>query len=71
MVIAVLALLGVDLVVILVLLGFLLSRKRWVTAGEFKRLGDNPSVVRLKVGRAAVEVVTKAEDSEPMLGPFP
>ena len=30
MVIAVLALLGVDLVVIVVFLGFVLSRKRWV-----------------------------------------
>jgi hypothetical protein len=132
MVIAVLALLGVDLVVIVVFLGFVLSRKRWVARqpgafrgairlvdgelegiapksrrgygrwvrdifvwtkapflfrnellpvdaveeqrtavpGEVKRLGDNPTVIRLRVGSAAVEVATKAEGKERLLGPF-
>jgi hypothetical protein len=132
MLIAVLALLGVNLIVIVVFLGFVLGRKRWVkrqpgafrgairladgelegiapkwrrgyghwirdilvwtkgpflyrnellpadgveeqrpaAAGEVKRLGDNPTVVRLKVGGAAVEVATQAEDAERMLGPF-
>ncbi len=132
MLIAVLALLGVDLVVIVVFLGFVLSRKRWVKGqpgavrgairlaggelegispkwrrgyghwvrdvfvwtkgpflyrnellpvdgveeqrpvapGEVKRLGDKPAVVRLKVGCAAVEVATQAEDADRLLGPF-
>ena len=131
MLIALLALLGVDLIVILVFLGFVLLRKRWVARqpgafhgairlaggelqgvapkwrrgygrwvrdvlvwtkapflfrnellpadevgeqrtaapGEVKRLGDNPIVMRLKVGGATVEVATKAEDGAP-LGPF-
>jgi hypothetical protein len=131
MVIALLALLGVDLGVILVLLGFVLGRKRWVARqpgafkgairlvdgelegipskwrhgygrwvrdvlvwtkgpfllrnellaadgleeqrtaapGEVKRLGDHPTVIRLKAGSASVAVATKAEDAAP-LGPF-
>jgi hypothetical protein len=131
MLIALLALLGVDLIVIVVFLGFVLLRKRWVARqpgafhgairlaggelqgvapkwrrgygrwvrdvlvwtkapflfrnellpadevgeqrtaapGEVKRLGDNPIVMRLKVGGATVEVATKAEDGAP-LGPF-
>jgi Protein of unknown function (DUF2550) len=131
MVIAVLALLGVNLVVIVVFLGSVLSRKRWVTRqpgafkgairladgelediapkwrrgyghwvrdilvwtkgpflfrnellpadgvegsrtaadGEVKRLGDNPIVMRVKVGSATVEVATPAEEGAP-LGPF-
>ena len=131
MLIAFLALLGVDLVVIVVFLGFVLSRKRWVdrqpgafrgairlvdgeleriarkwrrgygrwvrdvlvwtkapflfrnellpadgveeqrtaAPGEVKRLGDNPTVIRLKMGSATAEVATKAEDGAP-LGPF-
>ena len=132
MLIAVLALLGVDLVVIVVFLGFVLGRKRWVkrqpgafhgairlvdgelegiapkwrrgyghwvrdilvwTKGPFlyrnellpadnleaqrtaapheiKRLGDDPTVAKLKVGSAAVEVATKKEESTGLLGPF-
>jgi hypothetical protein len=132
MVIAVLALLGVDLVVIVVFLGFVLGRKRWVkrqpgafhgairlaegevediapkwrrgyghwirdvfvwtkgpflyrnellpadgveeqrsaASGEVKRFGDNPTVTRVKVGGAVVEVATQAEDAKHMLGPF-
>jgi len=127
-----LALLGVNLVVIVVLLGFVLSRKRWVARqpgachgairlvdgmvdgiapkwhrgygrwvrdvfvwtkapflfrnellpvdgveehrtaapGEVKRLGDSPTVRRLKSGSATVEVATRAEDAERLAGPF-
>jgi hypothetical protein len=131
MVIAVLALLGVNLAVIVVFLGLVVGRKRWVkrqpgafqgairladgelediapkwrrgyghwvrdilvwtkgpflyrnellpadgieeqrtaAPGEVKRMGDNPAVIRLKIGSATVEVATKAEDTAP-LGPF-
>jgi hypothetical protein len=132
MLIALLALLGVDLIVIVVFLGFVLARKRWVdrqpgafqgairradgqlddiapkwrrgygrwvrdvfvwtkapflfrnellpadgveeqhtaAPGELKRLGDNPTVMRLKVGSATVEVATHADHAERLLGPF-
>jgi len=132
MLIAVLALLGVNLVVIVVLLGFVLGRKRWVkrqpgsfngtirladgdledispkwrrgyghwvrdvlvwtkgpflfrnellpvdaveeqrpaASGEVKRLGDGPTVTRLNVGAAVVEVAAQGEDARPVLGPF-
>ena len=132
MLIAVLALLGVNLIVIVVFLGFVLGRKRWVkrqpgafkgairladgelegispkwrrgyghwirdvlvwtkgpflyrnelvpadgieqqrtaASGEVKRLGDNPTVTRVKVGSAVVELATQAEDAERVLGPF-
>jgi hypothetical protein len=132
MVIALLALLGVDLGVIVVFLGFVLGRKRWVkrqqgafygtirladgeleeiagkwrrgygrwvrdvlvwtkgpflyrnellpadgveeqrpaASGEVRRLGDNPTVTRVKVGGAVVEVATQSEDAERVLGPF-
>jgi hypothetical protein len=132
MLIALLALLGVNLIVIVVFVGFLLARKRWVdrqpgafggairladgqldgiapkwrrgygrwvrdvfvwtkapflfrnellpadgleeqrtsAPGEVKRLGDNPTVMRLKVGSASVEVATHADQAERLLGPF-
>jgi hypothetical protein len=132
MVIAVLALLGVNLVVIVVFLGLLLARKRWVNsqpgvfrgairledgelediapkwrrgyghwvrdvlvwtkgpflfrnellpadgvegqraaaAGEVKRLGDSPTVSRVKVDSATVAVATQAQDADRVLGPF-
>jgi hypothetical protein len=132
MVIAVLALLGVNLVVIVVFVGSVLARKRWVNAqpgvfrgairledgeldgiapkwrrgyghwvrdvlvwtrgpflfrnellpadgvegqrlaaaGEVKRLGDNPTVSRVRVGSATVEVATQAQDSDRVFGPF-
>jgi hypothetical protein len=46
------------------------EEQRPAASGEVKRLGANPTVVRLKVGGAAVEVATQAEDAERMLGPF-
>jgi hypothetical protein len=132
MVIAVLALLGVNLAVIVVFVGLVLGRKRWVkrqpgsfqgairladgelediaprwrrgygrwvrdifvwtkrpflyrnellpadgveeqrpaASDEVKRLGDKPTVTRVKVGDAVVEVATQAEDEEGPLGPF-
>jgi hypothetical protein len=132
MVIAVLALLGVNLVVIVVFLGSVLARKRWVNGqrgvfrgairldegelddidpkwrrgyghwvrdvlvwtkgpflfrnellpadgiegqrpaavGEVKRLGDSPTVSRVTVGSATVEVATTARDAVRVLGPF-
>jgi hypothetical protein len=132
MVIALLALLGVDLIVIVAFLALVLGRKRWVKAqpgvfrgairlaegdlegiaqkwrggyghwvrdvlvwtkapflfrnvllptdgverqrtaapDEVKRLGDHPTVMRLKVGSAIVDVATRAEDAERLLGAF-
>jgi hypothetical protein len=133
MLIALLALLGVDLTVVVALLAFVLGRKRWVkqqpgafngairvasgelegiapkwrrgygrwvrdvlvwtkgpflfrnellpadgveeqraaASGEVKRLGEDPTVTRLKVGSAVVEVATHAADAERMIGPLP
>jgi hypothetical protein len=132
MVIAVLALLGVNLVVIVMFFGSVLARKRWVNgqpgvfrgairlddgeldgiapkwrrgyghwvrdvlvwtkgpflfrnellpadgvegqrpaaAGEVKRLGDSPTVSRVRVGSATVLVATQAQDADRALGPF-
>jgi len=132
MLVALLAVLGVDLIVIVVVLGFVLSRKRWVMrqpgafrgairvaggeidglrskwvrgyghwvrvilvwtkgpflfrnelvatdsvdeqrparAGEIKRLGDHPGVIRVTAAAATLEVAAKAEDGELMLGPY-
>jgi hypothetical protein len=131
MLIALLAVLGVNLIVLVLLLGSVLSRKRWVSQqsgafhgairltegkfehiapkwrrgygrwvrdvfvwtkgpflfrnellpvdgvgdqhtaapGEIKRLGDDPTVVRLKLRGASVEVAT-GDDTERLLGPF-
>ena len=46
------------------------EEQRTAVPGEVKRLGDNPTVIRLRVGSAAVEVATKAEGKERLLGPF-
>jgi Protein of unknown function (DUF2550) len=132
MVIAVLALLGVDLAVLVVFLVLILARKRWVdrqpgafngairlahgelgsiaptwrrgygrwvrdvfvwtkapflfrnellpgdsveerrtaAPGAVNRLGDDPAVIRLKVGGAVVEVAARPEYTEHVLGPF-
>jgi len=132
MLIALLAVLGVDLIVIVVLLAIVLSRKRWVKRqpgsfrgvirassgeidglrakwgrgygrwvrdvlvwtkapfffrnelvpadsldqqrparpGEVKRLGDQPIVMRLKVGSATVEVAAHDDERELLLGPL-
>jgi Protein of unknown function (DUF2550) len=132
MLIALLALLGVNLIVIVVLLAFVLARKRWVkrrpgafrgairvadgkvdglkpkwrrgyghwvrdvlvwTKGPFlfrnellpadglddqrparpdalKRLGDHPTVIRLRTGTAIAEVAAHGEDADLLPGPF-
>jgi hypothetical protein len=42
--------------------------QRTAAPGEVKGLGDEPTVIRLKMGSAAVEVATNAEDKERLLG---
>jgi len=44
--------------------------QRAAAAGEVKRLGDNPTVTRVKIAGAVVEVGTHAEDAERLLAPF-
>ena len=132
MLIALLALIGVDLITLVVLLAFVISRKRWVKRqpgafpgairvtggkvdglktkwrrgygrwvhdvfvwtkgpflfrnelvpadgldeqrpahkGEVKRLGDHPTVMRIRTGAATVEVAAHSDDSELLLGPY-
>jgi len=132
MVIALLALLGVNLMVLVALVAVLVSRKRWVghqpgafrgvirvgdgtidglgpkwhrgygrwvrdvlvwtkapfllrnelmaadgldgqrpgRPGEVKHLGDQPVVVRVRVGDATVEIAAGGEDSRLLLGPY-
>ncbi len=132
MLIALLAVLGVDLIVIVVLLALVLSRKRWVMKqpgafrgsirvadgeldglaakwrrgygrwvrdvlvwtkgpflfrnevvgtddlqehrpalpGEVKRLGDDPAVIRVAAGSAAIEVAAHGHDAELLAGPY-
>jgi hypothetical protein len=132
MLIALLALLGVDLIVLVVFGAFVLGRKRWVShqpgafrgaikvgsgeinglsskwrrgygrwvrdvlvwtkapflfrnevmaidaledqrpagSGEVKRLGEHPMVIRVRAGRATVEVAADAGDREQLLGPY-
>ena len=132
MLIALLAVLGVDLIVLAAFVAFVLSRKRWVArqpgafhgairvAGgdidglrprwghgygrwvrdvlvwtkaplllrnelvpadgldeqrephrdEVKRLGDHPTVIRLRVGDATVEVAADADHCDLLLGPY-
>jgi hypothetical protein len=132
MLIALLALLGVNLIVLVVLAAFVFTRKRWVKRqpGAFrgairlsggkvdslkpkwrrgyghwvrdvlvwtkepflfrndlvpadglaeqrparpddvKRLGEHPTVIRVRTGRATVEVAAHGEDAELLLGPY-
>lgn len=132
MLIALLAVLGVDLIVLVALAAFMFSRKRWVKrqagafrgairvgsgeidglrsrwvrgygrwvrdvlvwtrsplllrnelvavdglderhragSGEVKRLGDDPTVIRLRTGGATVEVAAHGEDGTLLLGPY-
>ena len=132
MLIALLALLGVNLIVLVVLAGFVFTRKRWikrqpeafsgairVTGGrvdglkpkwrrgygrwvrnvfvwtkgpllfrnelvpadgldeqrparpdEVKRLGEHPTVIRVRTGRATMEVAAHGEDAGLLLGPY-
>jgi hypothetical protein len=132
MLIALLAVLGVDLIVLVVLVAFVVTRKRWVkrqpgafrgairvhggkvnglkpkwrhgygrwvrdvfvwTKGPFlfrnelvpadgldeqrparldevKRLGEHPTVIRVRTVRATVEIAAHGEDAELLVGPY-
>jgi hypothetical protein len=132
MLIALLAVLGVDLIVLVLFAAFVLTRKRWVQrqpgafrgairiasgevdglpakwkrgygrwvrdvlvwtkgplllrneivaadgledrhpadADEVKRLGDDPTVIRLRMSGAAAEVATEGADTDLLLGPY-
>ena len=132
MLIALLAVLGVDLIVLVVFVGFVLSRKRWVKrqpsafrgvirvaggevdgfrpkwrrgygrwvrdvlvwtkrpflfrnelvatdgldeqrpagTGEVKRLGDHPTVIRVRAAAATVEVAASGDDTGLLRGPY-
>ena len=48
-----------------------LDEQRPARTDEVKRLGDNPSVIRVTADGATVEVAAKAEDTELLLGPYP
>ena len=37
---------------------------------EVKRLGEYPTVIRVRTGSATVEVAARGEDAEPLLGPY-
>jgi hypothetical protein len=47
-----------------------LDQQRPAGPDEVKRLGDHPVVIRLRVGGARVEVATRGEESERLLGPY-
>lgn len=132
MLIALLAVLGVDLIVLVFFVAFVLTRKRWVKRhsgafrgavrvasgeadglrpkwsrgygrwvrdvliwtkgpflfrneivaadgmeeerpaqpGEVKHLGERPTLIRLRAGKATVEIAAAAEDAELLLGPY-
>jgi hypothetical protein len=132
MLIALLAVLGVDLIVLVALAAFVFARKRWVKRqpgsfrgvirvasgeidglrpkwsrgyghwvrdvlvwtkgpflfrnelvaaddlqehrpglpGEVKRLGDDPAVIRVSAGSAAIEVAARGHDAELLAGPY-
>jgi hypothetical protein len=48
-----------------------LEEQRPAQSGEVKRLGDHPTVIRVRTGQAAVEVAAHSGDSEQLLGPYP
>jgi hypothetical protein len=47
-----------------------LQEQRPAHSGEVKRLGEHPTVIRLRAGRATVEVAAHAGDREHLLGPY-
>jgi hypothetical protein len=47
-----------------------LDEQRPARTDEVKRLGDHPGVIRVTANGAAVEVASKAEDTELVLGPY-
>jgi hypothetical protein len=47
-----------------------LESERAVAPGEFKRLGDDPAVIRLDVDGAGVEVAARGGDEALLRGPY-
>jgi hypothetical protein len=45
--------------------------RRAAASGEIKKLGDAPTVVRLTVAEATVELAAAEENDELLLGPYP
>jgi hypothetical protein len=48
-----------------------LDEQRPARTDEVKRLGDNPSVIRVTTDGATVDVAAKADDTELLLDPYP
>ena len=83
MLIALLAVLGVDLIVLVALTAFVFARKRWVKRqpgafhgtirvadGDEGQAARRPPRIRVTADGATVEVAAKAEDTERLLGPY-
>jgi hypothetical protein len=47
-----------------------LHEHRPALAGEVKRLGDDPAVIRIGAGSAAIEVAAHGHDAELLAGPY-
>jgi hypothetical protein len=47
-----------------------MDEQRPARPDEVKRLGDQPKVIRLRIGQATVEVAADAEDAELLVGPY-
>jgi hypothetical protein len=47
-----------------------LDEQRPARPDEVKRLGEHPTVIRVRTGRATVEVAAHGEDAELLLGPY-
>jgi hypothetical protein len=47
-----------------------LEEQRPARSGEVKRLGEHPMVIRVRAGRATVEVAADAGDREQLVGPY-
>jgi hypothetical protein len=48
-----------------------LRERRPALPGEVKRLGNDPAVIRVGAGSAAIEVAAHGHDAERLLGPYP
>ena len=47
-----------------------LDEQRPACPDEVKRLGEHPTVIRVRTDRATVEVAAHGEDAELLLGPY-
>ena len=47
-----------------------LLQHRPALPGEVKRLGDDPAVIRVRAGTAAIEVAAHGHDAELLVGPY-